>query len=367
MPQALADEGRSQGSPFAKIMFAVGLLVLMAVGVVVYWFVWMRPFVKSDDARFGGHMVDLAPEISGTLAAVNLKEGDRVARGQVAFQLDTAIARAALVKAEAAVETAKGALAAARSRGRRAANGALPEEIKAAEAATAAAETQERFAANELARMESLHNSGAATTEDLDRARTVHESAMHVHEAASQNLSLLKQGTRAEDILTVQAQVAEAEGKLAEAEASAAMARVDVEKSAVTSPFDGWVVRRWLDPGSMVQSGRPILTVFDPSTLEVDANIEEKFLHKVAIGDAVGIAVDAYPDLKLKGTITQILRAANSEFSLVPAEGSAGTFIKVAQRVPLRITVQAPPDLCIGPGLSVEIRSHVGSGRGASE
>ena len=75
------------------------------------------------------------------------------------------------------------------------------------------------------------------------------------------------------------------------------------------------------------------------------------------------IAVDAYPGLRLKGRVRDILRAANSKFSLVPAEGVSGAFIKVTQRVPLRIAVAAPPELALGPGLSVEVRIHSGSAR----
>ena len=114
----------------------------------------------------------------------------------------------------------------------------------------------------------------------------------------------------------------------------------------------------------MPLAAQPVVSMFDPTTLRVDANIEEKYLHNVAIGDAADISVDAYPALRLHGRVTEILRAANSEFSLIPAEGVSGTFIKVTQRVPLRIAVTAPPDLAIGPGLSVEVRIHSGTSTG---
>jgi membrane fusion protein (multidrug efflux system) len=130
----------------------------------------------------------------------------------------------------------------------------------------------------------------------------------------------------------------------------------------VRAPFDGWVVRRWLDPGAMPLTAQPVISMFDPATLRVDANIEEKDLHDVAIGDVAYISVDAFPSLRLQGRVSEILRAANSEFSLIPAEGVSGTFIKVTQRVPLRIAVEgAPPELALGPGLSVEVRIHSGT------
>ena len=102
--------------------------------------------------------------------------------------------------------------------------------------------------------------------------------------------------------------------------------------------------------------GQPVVSLFDPKSLRVDANIEEKYLHEIAVGDEVDIKVDAYPDLALKGRVTEILRATNSEFSLIPAEGVSGTFIKVTQRIPLRIAVVSAPDVPLGPGLSAEVK-----------
>jgi multidrug resistance efflux pump len=113
-------------------------------------------------------------------------------------------------------------------------------------------------------------------------------------------------------------------------------------------------------------AAQPVISMFDPTTLRVDANIEERYLHDVAVGDVADLSVDAYPSLRLHGRVTEILRAANAEFSLIPAEGVSGTFIKVTQRVPLRIAVTAPPGLALGPGLSVEVRIHSGSSAGAA-
>ncbi|MGA7272774.1 MAG: HlyD family efflux transporter periplasmic adaptor subunit, partial [Acidimicrobiia bacterium] len=132
-------------------------------------------------------------------------------------------------------------------------------------------------------------------------------------------------------------------------------------------PFDGVVVRRWLEPGSAAAPGRSVLTVFDPSSLRIDANIEEKDLRDVKVGDKVDIDVDAYPDVHLQGEVSQILPATNSEFSLIPAEGVSGTFIKVAQRIPLRVKLLHPPsDILLGPGLSVELTIHIDSAPAAA-
>jgi membrane fusion protein (multidrug efflux system) len=100
-----------------------------------------------------------------------------------------------------------------------------------------------------------------------------------------------------------------------------------------------------------------VLTLLDPATLRVAANIEEKDLARVRVGDWVDVSVDAFPNAPLHGKIETVLRATNSRFGLVPAEGVSGTFIKVAQRMPLRIALDPPPKgLKLSPGLSVEVR-----------
>jgi multidrug resistance efflux pump len=107
--------------------------------------------------------------------------------------------------------------------------------------------------------------------------------------------------------------------------------------------------------------GQAVLSLFDQSSLRVDANIEEKYLSQVSVGDEATIKLDAYPELRLKGWVVEILRATNSQFSLIPAEGVSGTYIKVSQRVPLRIAIYNPPDVLLAPGLSAKVRIHVGS------
>jgi membrane fusion protein (multidrug efflux system) len=347
----------------SRILSAIGLLILISLGLVFYWYFFMRGIVSSDDARLGGHLVDLAPEASGTLADVYVPEGARVKKGQKLFQMDPVFLQNALNAAQASLATAKGGLASAKARYERALHGARIEEIKAAEALTDKLTEEEQMAELDFKRMEILFQKGVATQDQLDRAKSKYETALHGRENATQNASLLKKGTRQEDLDAAGAELQTAKGKLAEAQASADKALLNLEHATAYAPFDGWIVRRWLDPGAVISAGRPVLSLFDPHTLHVEANIEEKYLNKITVGDEVSVTVDAFPHLKLKGQVTEILRATNSQFSLIPAEGVSGTFIKVTQRVPLRIAVQIPDDIPLGPGLSVEIKIRIGTAR----
>jgi membrane fusion protein (multidrug efflux system) len=353
------NEASSKFNP-KRITQAALVLVLIAAGIFLYWLIFLRGIVSSDDARFSGYMIDLIPESSGILGAVEVRAGDRIKKGQKLFQLDPALFQAALAQSQAAVETAKGNLATAQARSEKAFNGARPEEVKAGAAIVARLKNEEDMALLEYNRQNSLLKKGVSTQNQLDRARTALNSAREARVGATENLLMLRKGSRKEDLDAAEADLQTARGRMAEAQAALERAQLVLDRSVVYAPFDGWVVRRWLDPGSMVQPGRPVLSIFDPSTLQVNANIEEKYLHKVKVGDPVEISVDAFPKLHLRGRLDEILLATNSQFSLIPAEGVSGTFIKVTQRIPLRISVQAPPDLPLGPGLSVEIKVRVG-------
>ena len=336
----------------------LGILVIVVTGAAffLYWFFIQRGTVFTDDARFSGHLVDLAPEINGRLTDLLVQEGQFIQKGELVFQLASSTYQAALDQAAAALASARANLRVSQAALDRIINGSRPEEIKAAEATLKRLEGEEKLAGIELDRTKSLVTRGFTTQDELDRARTAHDSARHNRENAAQVLSMLKQGSRPEDIEAARAQVEVSNSRVSETEAAFMKAQSDLARCSVQAPFDGWVVRRWLESGSMVLPGQPVISIFDPDTLRVDANIEEKHLYKVSIGDGAAITVDAYPGLQLTGHVAQILRATNSQFSLIPAEGVSGTFIKVSQRVPLRIELDDPPDLVLAPGLSVEVR-----------
>ena len=344
-----------------RILAGIAILAAVAAGVFGYWLIFMWGIVFTDDARVSGHLVDIAPEINGRLIEVAVHEGMFIHKGTVVFRLDPAIPQEVLDRAEAALVSARASLVLNEALAEKAVNGSRPEEVKAAEATARRLQSEEEMARLNYERIQALFKDAAVTQDDFDRARTAYESIQHGRENVGQNLILLQEGTRKEDIAAAKAAVELARSKVAEAVASVENTRSDLARCTVRAPFDGWVVRRWLDPGAMPLAAQPVISMFDPATLRVDANIEEKYLHDVAIGDAADISVDAYPALRLHGRVTEILRAANSEFSLIPAEGVSGTFIKVTQRVPLRIAVTAPPELTLGPGLSVEVRIHTGT------
>jgi len=355
-PAPLEAPPRRRGG---RVWIALGVVLLIAACTFGYWYFFMRGIVFSDDARLSGHMVDLAPEINDRLVDVTVREGQFVHRGDTIFRLDEATQQAAMAQANASLVSAQANLAVSQAKCDKAVNGNRPEEIKAAEATLKRLQNEEEFTRLEYVRSVELRKRNTASQDEEDRARTVYDSARQYSENARQALTLMQQGSRKEEVDAAKADVALSASRVVEAQAAIERAKSDLGRCTIRAPFDGWVVRRWLDPGAMPLPGQPVVSLFDPATLRVDANIEEKYLYQIAIGDEVDIKVDAYPDLRLKGKVTEVLRATNSEFSLIPAEGVSGTFIKVTQRVPLRIAISSPQDIPLGPGLSAEVSVRV--------
>jgi len=354
------NEEKSSSRKIKRILTGVIFLLLLAMAAGGYWFYFVRGLVVSNDARIDGDLLDLAPQIGGRLIEVVGTEGSRIRAGDVLFALDRKALEAALARAEAEEKSARSDLLVAEAQYTKALRGPRPEEISVAEAAEQRAATSLKLARENWNRIGKLSSSDAVSPAEMDKVQTAFEDAQKFHEQAVNQLLMLRQGARQEDLDAAKASVETRKARLAGARAALQQARVNLDFTVIRAPFDGIVARKWVTSGAVVQAGTPVLTLFNPGTLHVSANIEEKKLGRIAVDDDVDISVDAYPDLDLKGRVEKIMPATNSEFSLIPSEGVSGTYIKVTQRVPIRIAFNCPSDLNLGPGLSVEVSIHTG-------
>lgn len=148
------------------------------------------------------------------------------------------------------------------------------------------------------------------------------------------------------------------QAKVKEVEAHLALARMRLTETVIVSPIDGVVSQTIADPGERVQPGQPIVVVHDPKDIWVSANIEETSIRKVRHGQPVAVTVDAYPGRTFQGKVTQLGTATRSEFALIPAGSASAHFMKVTQRLPVRIALDNPDEI-FKPGMMVEVRIRV--------
>jgi len=340
------------------------ILAVIAVGSLGYWWIFMKGIVSVKDARFATTIIDSSPEIAGQLSELLVSEGDKVSAGDVLYTLDKNDLQAKVASAQTAISVANAGIAAAQSQLDKAERGPRKEEIKSSEATVEKIKAQVRLAKLEKDRLQRLVESNSATQQQLDQANTAYETAEKSLEEAEQHLKLLKAGTRPEDIAAAKAQLQLNEAQLKAAQARLHEANLALSHATVAAPFSGTIVKTWHNPGETVSPGMPVVSLADPSSLRIDANIEETDLRKVAKGDLVDVSIDAYPDLHLTGTVEAVIDVTQSQFSLMPSEGVSGTFIKVTQRVPLRVKLDDLPKnyfARLGSGLSVELKIHTNS------
>lgn len=269
----------------------------------------------------------------------------------------------------------------------------LQEQEAAVEAARAEIDgtlAQLEVAAAENQRAVQLFEEGIIPAEQRDQVTAAYDLALARHQAVQKSLDrdlALLQKARAEsqrvqlriDSVRTQEQkveesealrtlaVAERQGNMAqaaevknlrakvkEAETELALARLRLEKTVITSPVNGVVSQAIADHGEHVRAGQPIAIVNDPQDVWVSANIEETHIRQVQLGQLVDISVDAFPDHAFEGQVHQIGAATRSEFAIIPAGSASAHFIKVTQRIPVRIAVDNPDNL-LKPGMMVEV------------
>jgi membrane fusion protein (multidrug efflux system) len=249
-------------------------------------------------------------------------------------------------------------------------------------------------AAADLKRAKQLFQDGIIATEQRDQATAAYDQAMAQYQSAQEALNknlALQQLAQAESrrvqllldtVHTRQRNVRESEAlkalavaerqrvpmkeeavknlqaKVKEAEAQLTLARIQLAETRITSPIDGVVSQVIADPGERVQPGQPIVIVNDPQDVWIEANIEETSIRDVRIGQPVEVAVDAYPQRTFTGKVWQIGAATRSEFAIIPAGSASAHFIKVTQRLPVKIAVENREEL-LKPGMMVVVGIRV--------
>ena len=333
-----APAAAPQGNPKRKhALTAVGAVVVVAgIAYGAYWALVLNHFESTDNAYVQGNVVQLTPQIGGTVVAINADDTDHVKAGQVLVKLDPADAQVALDQAEAQL-----AQTVREVRTLYANNSMLKAQIAAREADLARARSDQARAQDDVSRRQPLVATGAVgkeefnhSTASLSAAKSGVVAAQSAVVAAREQLSsnqTLTDGTAVEqhpNVLRASARVREA---------YLAMRRADL-----LSPVDGFVAKRSVQLGQRVQAGAPLMSVIALNQLWVEANFKESQLKNLRIGQPVTLQADVYgKKVEYAGQIEGLGAGTGAAFALLPAQNATGNWIKVVQRVPVRITLDA--------------------------
>ncbi len=325
------------------------VLVLILAGLAYYYFNFMAPYESTDDAFIEGNVTMVSARVSGQVEQLFVTDNQEVKKGQALLKLDPSLYQAKVDQEQASLAAAQGALDQAKAQTK-------VDEAKAeqAQATVTAAQAEANRAKADLKRYQSVESRAVSKTQ-LDLAQSQARAATARLQAAQQ------QAKAAQAQVTLSHSTIEAaQAGVAQAQAKLEQAQLDLSHTEVIAPRDGRVTARSVRMGVYVQPGQALLALVPPHVWVV-GNFKETQLSKMRPGQPVQIHIDAYPQLNLKGKIDSFQHGTGARFSLLPPENAVGNFVKVVQRVPVKIvfTEPLPSNLDISPGMSVEPKVRV--------
>ncbi|MBN6531920.1 EmrA/EmrK family multidrug efflux transporter periplasmic adaptor subunit [Acinetobacter pittii] len=366
VPTTSASDENNQNKR-KKFLGFFALILLIAAILYAIWALFLNNSVSTDNAYVGAETAQITSMVSGQVAQVVVKDTQTVHRGDVLVRIDDRDAKIALAQAEAELAKAK------RQYKQTAANSSSlnsqvvvrADEINSAKAQVAQAQADYDKAALELNRRAQLAASGAVSKEELTKAQSAVETAKAGLELAKAGLAQASSSRKAAES-TLAANEALIQGvsetstpDVQVAQTHVEQAQLDLERTVIRAPVDGVVTRRNIQVGQRVAPGTSMMMIVPLNDLYVDANFKESQLKKVRPGQAVTLTSDLYgDDVEYHGKVMGFSGGTGSAFALIPAQNATGNWIKVVQRLPVRIALD-PKELAEHPlrvGLSMEAK-----------
>jgi membrane fusion protein (multidrug efflux system) len=306
-----------------RTVVIIGVVVLLVAAIAGGFYYWESTFYAStDDAYIEGHPVNVSARVSGNIVRVYVEDNQHVREGDLLVEIDPCEYAIEAVRAEAAVRAAQAA-----------------EQQASADIGVAQADLTRQQ--QDLQRYEQLAKEDAVARQDLEHARAATRSAEATLNASRKRL-------------------AAARAQIAQAEASARRARLQLSYAKVYAAKSGRVTKKQIETGGFVSVGQALLAIVTDD-MYVTANFKETRLTHMRPGQPVTIRVDTYPGIVLRGHVDSIQAGTGAAFSLFPPENATGNFVKVVQRVPVKIVFDQPPDPNhpLSLGMSVQPRVRI--------
>jgi membrane fusion protein (multidrug efflux system) len=333
------------------MVWLIGIVVigLLVAGGVYYW-ISTRGLESTDDAYTDGRAVDIAPQVAGVVVSLDVTDNQFVHKGQPLIHIDPRQYQIDRDQAEGALEAAKRQYQ-GQTLGAEIARKNFPALLQQAQAQLAAAKAAELKAQADYNRQKSLPKA-ATTQQEIDAATAA---------LAQANAQVMLAEAQVEEntpvpqrIGEVDQQVGQLSGQVEQAQAKLDQADLNLSHTVVAAPQDGWITKRNVEVGNYVTTAQQIFSIVSPDVW-ITANFKENQLDQMRPGQKVRISVDAYPQLKLTGHVDSIQMGSGSKFTAFPAENATGNFVKIVQRVPVKIVIDSglDPNLPLPLGISV--------------
>ena len=338
-----------KSSIWPKLIGGVVLLLVIAGGV--YYYLSTKDLESTDDAYTDGRSLTISPKIAGYVTELLVDDNQRVKAGDVLARIDSRDyitardqAVATMEQMDAQKRSAEYSAAIARKN--------FPARLLQAQGDLEQSRAKLFQAQTDYKRQHSV--AAAATTQaNVDQSTAALQQAQG--QVASSEAAVLQASPVTENIGTSDQQVSQIEGQMAQAKAQLAQAEINLTYTTILAPQDGWITKRNIEVGNYLQAGASIFSIVTPQVW-VTANFKESQLNRMRPGQHVDIKVDAYPDLKLSGHVDSVQLGSGSRFTAFPPENATGNFVKIVQRVPVKIIIDRGMDPAqpLPLGISVE-------------
>jgi membrane fusion protein (multidrug efflux system) len=337
-PQSWVDGMRRR----RRMVLVVTALIIAGIVAVVVWWVSTSGYESTDDAFIDARTASISSQVNAAIVDVPVTDNQLVEAGDILVRLDDRDYKAQLDQAHAQVDQASASI------------GNIDAQIAAQQSRIEEADKQAMqahatltFAQQQNERYQTLVKNGAATVEQAQQYASGLLQGEATYAAAQANAVATKK-----QFPVLKAQRTLVEAQLEQARAALEQAETNLSRTVITAPVAGRVVRLTATKGNYAAVGQALI-MFVPRDVWVTANFKETQLVTLRPGQPVDIRIDAYPDRTFKGHVDSIQPGSGTAFSLLPAENATGNYVKIVQRVPVKIVFNERPDVLLGPGMSV--------------
>jgi membrane fusion protein (multidrug efflux system) len=326
MPNNEKKANRKKHGIVFKLFWFIAIAAVAVVGghYATRYVVHHILYESTDDAFVDGHIVSVSSKVSGQITKVLVDDNQQVKKGDLLVTIDPCDYQAKVNVYQAALQVARA-------------------EAQKAKANISAAKAEDDRAQTDLKRYEQLKGNSSISKQELDRAGATAASSQAGLEVAIK-------------------QAAAADARIVQAQANLKQAELELSYTKIYAPRDGRVAQKHAEAGSFVAVGQPLMAVI-PYDVWVTANFRETQLRSIYPGRKVSMSVDAFPDEKFEGRVNSIQAGTGARFSLLPPENATGNYVKIVQRVPVKITFDEPVEHLkhLGLGMSVQPDVYVGN------
>ncbi|MBY0331358.1 MAG: HlyD family secretion protein [Acetobacteraceae bacterium] len=328
------------GRRWLRPVLLLGMPLLVLAGILVVWQRGGR-YITTENAYVKAHIVQVAPEISGRVLEVAVRDHGEVRAGDVLLRIDPAPFRLALQKAEADLDEARTLVETARA------------TYRETQSELGELESRADLLARQARRQQDLASRGVAPATRLEETLTEAQVARERINVVRQRLVRLLTTLKGDPDLPV-----DEHPTVRERTAERDRAALDLQRTVIAAPAGGTIVNLKLQPGEQVRAATPMFSLVSEVRPWVEANLKETTLTHVSVGQQVSVVLDIYPDVAWVGVVDSISPATGAEFAILPPQNASGNWVKVVQRLPVKIRLlphQGEPPLRAGVTATVSI------------